>query len=137
MLGTSVPRPASEMNESLSYAPSRFSAFHIMTKPVGPICNLNCKYCFYLEKENLYPAKTAWTNWAMQHDVLESYIRQYIEAQSVPAISFAWQGGEPTLLGVSYFRRVVELQKNMRRASGLKTPSKRMGFCSTMSGESF
>ena len=64
-------------------------------------------------------------------------IRQYIEAQSVPAISFAWQGGEPTLLGVSYFRRVVELQKNMRRASGLKTPSKRMGFCSTMSGESF
>ena len=83
-------------------------AFHVMTKPVGPLCNLDCKYCFYLEKENLYPRKT---DWHMPDDVLESYIRQYIEAQDGELVSFAWQGGEPTLLGVDYFRKVVDLQK--------------------------
>lgn len=82
-------------------------AFHVMTKPVGPICNLGCKYCFYLEKENLYPAKSTW---AMPEEVLETYIRQYIEGQSAPVVGFAWQGGEPTLLRVEYFRRIVELQ---------------------------
>jgi uncharacterized protein len=92
---------------------NRLQAFHIMAKPIGPICNLDCKYCFYLEKENLYP-KT--TNWSMAEDVLESYIRQYIEAQSVPVINFAWQGGEPTLLGLDYFRKVVEFEK--KYASG-------------------
>ncbi|HEV8574212.1 MAG TPA: anaerobic sulfatase maturase [Dehalococcoidia bacterium] len=71
------------------------------------MCNLDCKYCFYLEKENLYPDKH---RWQMPDDVLESYVRQYIEAQSVPEIQFAWQGGEPTLLGVGFFRKVVELQ---------------------------
>lgn len=91
--------------------PGRLSAFPIMTKQVGPICNLDCKYCFYLEKENLCPAKTEWTRWAIPENVLESYIRQYIVAQNVPVVSFAWQGGEPTLLGVEYFRRVVEWQK--------------------------
>jgi serine-type anaerobic sulfatase-maturating enzyme len=84
------------------------AGFHIMSKPVGPICNLDCKYCFYLEKENLYPGQSSW---AMPDGVLESYIRQYIESQSVPEVSFAWQGGEPTLLGVDYFRNVVELEK--------------------------
>src|SRR5919198_4640537 len=83
-------------------------AFHVMTKPVGPICNLDCKYCFYLEKETLYPEKHSWQ---MPDDVLESYVRQYIEAQNVPEVHFAWQGGEPTLLGVRFFRRVVELQQ--------------------------
>src|SRR2546425_6247233 len=83
------------------------TAFHVMTKPIGPICNLDCKYCFYLEKENLYPENH---RWQMPDDVLESYIRQYIEAQNVPEINFAWQGGEPTLLGVRFFQRVVELQ---------------------------
>ena len=76
--------------------------------PIGPICNLDCKYCFYLEKESLYPLVE---KWAMDPDVLESYIRQYIEAQDTPQIAFAWQGGEPTLLGVDYFRHVVELEK--------------------------
>lgn len=89
-------------------AQDRVPAFHIMTKPIGPICNLDCHYCFYLEKEKLYPETSAWK---MADDVLESYIRQYIEAQEVPVVSFAWQGGEPTLLGVEYFRKVVELEK--------------------------
>jgi uncharacterized Fe-S cluster-containing radical SAM superfamily protein len=86
-----------------------------MAKPVGPICNLDCKYCFYLEKENLYGKKSSW---AMPEDVLESYIRQFIEAQDSPVISFAWQGGEPTILGVEYFRRAIELQK--KYANGKK-----------------
>jgi uncharacterized protein len=83
-------------------------AFHVMTKPIGPICNLDCKYCFYLEKEVLYPTAE---KWSMRDDVLETYIQQYIQAQTAPTITFAWQGGEPTLLGVEYFRHVVELQK--------------------------
>ena len=82
--------------------------FHIMAKPNGPICNLNCAYCFYLEKENLYATGN---NFKMRDDVLESFIRQYIQSQSSSTIHFAWQGGEPTLMGIAYFQRVVELQK--------------------------
>lgn len=83
-------------------------AFHVMAKPTGPICNLDCKYCFYLEKENLYPKNS---QWAMPDDVLEDFVRQYIEGQDARAVSFAWQGGEPTLLGVGFFRTIIELQK--------------------------
>ena len=93
--------------------------FHIMTKPIGPICNLDCKYCFYLEKENLYPklpGHSGISDWKMPDDVLESYVRQYIESQQMDAINFAWQGGEPTLLGVDFFCRVVALQQ--KYASG-------------------
>ena len=81
--------------------------FQIMTKPMGPICNLDCTYCYYLEKENLYGDKK---NFKMTDDVLESYIRQYIQSQSSSTVSFAWQGGEPTLLGVPFFERVIQLQ---------------------------
>jgi uncharacterized protein len=84
-----------------------------MTKPTGPICNLDCSYCFYLEKEQLYPDTK---HWMMRDDLLESYIRQYIEAQPVDSISFAWQGGEPTLLGVEFFEKVISIQK--RYANG-------------------
>ncbi len=76
--------------------------FHVMTKPTGPICDLDCKYCFYLEKESLYPGSN---RWAMSDEVLETYIRQYIEANPIQTIHFAWQCGEPTLLGVDFFRR--------------------------------
>ena len=89
-------------------------SFHIMTKPIGPICNLDCKYCFYLEKENLYPnhlQRPAHSEWKMSDEVLESYVRQYVAAQQAETINFAWQGGEPTLLGVDFFRRVVAFQK--------------------------
>src|SRR5579864_3870326 len=84
------------------------TAFHVMTKPIGPICNLDCKYCFYLEKEKLYPAERSWK---MSDEVLEEYVRQYIEQQDAAEVSFAWQGGEPTLLGIDFFRRAVELQR--------------------------
>ncbi len=88
--------------------PTAGKPFHIMTKPIGPICNLDCKYCFYLEKEVIYPTGE---KWRMPEPVLEEYIRQYIASQNTPEVSFAWQGGEPTLLGVDYFRKVVELQR--------------------------
>jgi uncharacterized protein len=84
-----------------------------MTKPIGPICNLDCRYCFYLEKEEMYEQerRKERPSWAMPDEVLQKYIREYIESQDVPEINFAWQGGEPTLLGVRFFRRVVELQR--------------------------
>ncbi len=83
-------------------------SFHVMAKPTGPICNLDCRYCFYLEKERLYGEKRSW---AMQDGVLETYVRNYIAAQQAPEVTFAWQGGEPTLLGLDFFRRAVELQR--------------------------
>jgi len=91
--------------------------FHLLTKPVGPVCNLDCQYCFYLEKEKLYPDET---QWRMSDAVLEEYVRQYIHSQPAPEINFAWQGGEPTLLGVDFFRKVVALQKKF---AGHKTIS--------------
>jgi uncharacterized protein len=81
--------------------------FHVMTKPIGPICNLDCKYCFYLEKEKLHEPGE---KWKMSDEVLEQYIRQMIEGQDLQRIDFAWQGGEPTLLGVDFFRKAVALQ---------------------------
>lgn len=92
------------------------AAFHVMAKPSGPVCNLDCRYCFYLEKDRLYPDKAR--NWRMTPEIQELYIRQYIEAQDVPVVNFAWQGGEPTLMGVDFFRRVVQLQQ---RYAGGKT----------------
>ena len=81
---------------------------HVMTKATGPVCNLNCNYCYYLSKEKLLQTKS---RWRMSDDLLESYIRQYIEQQNAPQIVFSWQGGEPTLLGLDFFKKVVMLQK--------------------------
>lgn len=86
-------------------------AFHIMIKPRGPICNLDCTYCYYLSKEKLYPG----SNFRMIDEVLESFTRQYIEAQRVPEVTFGWQGGEPLLMGIDFFRRAVELQQKYCR----------------------
>lgn len=85
--------------------------FHIMTKPIGPVCNLDCQYCFYLRKEALFPENHKASDFRMNDATLENYIRQYIAGQPVEDIAFAWQGGEPTMLGLDFFRRVVELQK--------------------------
>lgn len=87
--------------------------FHLMTKPMGSKCNLDCTYCFYLEKERLYPGSSGFR---MKPEVLEAYIRDYIAAQPGPVVSFAWQGGEPTLAGVDFFRTAVALQQ--RHAGG-------------------
>lgn len=82
--------------------------FHIMVKPIGPKCNLDCQYCFYLEKEMLFGDGE---RWKMDDAVLESYVKRYIEAQPSRQVTFAWQGGEPTLCGVEFFEKVVRWQK--------------------------
>ncbi len=82
--------------------------FHVMSKPIGPACNLDCTYCFYLEKAKLYPDTR---NWCMPDDVLARYIRDYIAAQPSGEVTFAWQGGEPTMLGVPFFEKVAALQR--------------------------
>ncbi len=87
-------------------------AFHVMLKPRGAICNLDCAYCYYLSKELLYPG----SRFRMAHDLLEEYTRQYIEGQQVPHVVFAWQGGEPTLMGLDFFRLAIALQQKYRRA---------------------
>ena len=79
-------------------------AFHVMAKPSGAICNLDCTYCFFLSKELLYPGD----RFRMADELLETYLRQVIESHRTPEVTIAWQGGEPTLMGVDFFRRSVE-----------------------------
>jgi len=81
--------------------------FSVMAKPAGPACNLACEYCFYREKASLFPGAGVAR---MSDGVLESFVRQYLESQPPGEVSFAWQGGEPTLLGLEFFRRAVALQ---------------------------
>lgn len=83
-------------------------AFHVMLKPRGAICNLDCSYCFYLRKEHMFDDGAPFR---MPDHVLESFTRQYIQAQSAPEVTFAWQGGEPTMMGLDFFRRALHLQK--------------------------
>ncbi|VYU55043.1 anaerobic sulfatase maturase [Metakosakonia massiliensis] len=80
---------------------------HVMAKPTGSVCNIDCTYCFYLEKEALYPERNK--NWRMTDETLETYIQQHIAAQHGDHVLFAWQGGEPTMMGLDFFRRVVAL----------------------------
>ena len=87
-----------------NYLPPRI---HVLAKPTGAICNLACKYCFFLDKEMLYPG----SNFHMSNEVLENFIRQLIAAHRSPQVTVAWQGGEPTLMGIDFYRRAVELQK--------------------------
>jgi len=86
-------------------------AFHVMAKPTGAACNLNCDYCFFLKKEELYPGST----FRMPDDVHEAYIKQLFESHQVPQVIVAWQGGEPTLMGLDFFRHSIELQKKYQK----------------------
>ena len=87
------------------------SYFHVLAKPTGPICNLDCEYCFFLAKESLYPGD----RFRMSEELLETYVRQLVESQQGPHVTIAWQGGEPTLMGVQFFRRAVELAESYKR----------------------
>ena len=85
--------------------------FQVMCKPIGPLCNLQCMYCYYLDKKKYFPDDTTFQ---MSPEVLETFIRDYIRSQThfrSNEIWFSWQGGEPTLLGIDFFRKAVELQK--------------------------
>ena len=92
--------------------PEAPAAFHILAKPTGAICNLDCSYCFFLSKELLYPG----SRFRMAEDLQEAYIRQLLEAhRHVPEVMIAWQGGEPTLMGLDFFRRSIALQRKHAR----------------------
>lgn len=82
-------------------------AFMTMLKPAGSACNLDCTYCYYLDKAAQYGGREA----VMSDELLELYIRQYIEANEVPTVQFCWHGGEPLLLGLDFYRRALELQR--------------------------
>jgi uncharacterized protein len=77
------------------------ASFHLLAKPTGAICNLNCQYCFFLAKEQLYPG----SSFRMADDLLETYIQQLLAAHRTPEVTVAWQGGEPTLMGLDFFQR--------------------------------
>ena len=85
---------------------------HVLAKPTGSVCNLSCSYCFYLSKEQLYPG----SSFRMSEEVLEKYLRQLIESHHDKTVTVAWQGGEPTLMGVNFYRRAIELQEKYRRS---------------------
>lgn len=90
-------------------APSQLPLY-VMPKPVGPLCNLACAYCYYLPKQQLYPGRQ---DWRISDKTLDCFIRQYIAIQppEVEEIVFGWQGGEPTLAGIDFFQRAIELQR--------------------------
>lgn len=85
--------------------------FHVMAKPTGAICNLDCKYCFFLSKEALYPGSP----FRMADDVMEAYVKQIVESQQAPQVTIAWQGGEPTLMGLDFFRQVMKVVGKVTR----------------------
>ena len=97
--------------------------FQVFAKPGGSICNLDCHYCYYLKKEHLYPKGESFR---MPDHILEEYIIQHIDASSGSVINFSWHGGEPTILGLDYFRKIVAMQRkhqppNQRITNGIQT----------------
>jgi serine-type anaerobic sulfatase-maturating enzyme len=82
----------------------QLDSFHLLVKPTGAVCNLDCKYCFFLSKEMLYPG----SRFHMADELLETYIRQLLKSHRAPEVSVAWQGGEPTLMGLDFFKRSIE-----------------------------
>ena len=85
--------------------------FHLLAKPSGSTCNIDCTYCFFLSKEALYPNDKS----RMSASTLEAYIRQLLESHRVPNVTVAWQGGEPTLMKLEFFQHAVELVEKHRR----------------------
>ncbi len=95
--------------------PGAPSGIHVLTKPTGAICNLDCTYCFFLSKEALYPG----SRFRMTDETHEQYVRQLLEGQQAQNVTIAWQGGEPTLMGLDFFRRTLELVERYRRPGQL------------------
>lgn len=102
---TQTAHPESPLPDRQS---DEYGRFVLMAKPTGPRCNLRCRYCYYLGKDRLYPDTK---RFRMDAALLEAFVRDYIEAHGGPEIPFVWQGGEPTLLGLPFFRKVLDLQQ--------------------------
>lgn len=114
--------------------------FHVMAKPTGAICNLDCTYCFYLEKEHLFDRASGYR---MPDPVLEAYVRQQIESQQGREVNFAWQGGEPTLMGVEFFKKAVALQQRYAKGRTVQNAFQTNGvllddsWCEFLKAENF
>ncbi|MBI3939597.1 MAG: anaerobic sulfatase maturase [Acidobacteria bacterium] len=115
--------------------------FQVLAKPAGPVCNLDCHYCYYLKKRQLYPDAESFR---MPEDLLEEYILQHIEASEDAVITFCWHGGEPTVLGLDYFRKIVALQRkhkpgDRRIINGMQTNGMLLDeeWCRFFSSEAF
>ncbi|MEW6673230.1 MAG: anaerobic sulfatase maturase [Thermodesulfobacteriota bacterium] len=121
--------------------PKASREFQVFAKPTGSLCNLDCRYCYYLKKKALYPAGGSLQ---MTDEILEAYIIQHIEAFPGPVINFSWHGGEPTLLGLDYFRKIVALQRkhrpaNRRITNGMQTNGTLLSedWCRFLAAENF
>jgi uncharacterized protein len=121
--------------------PQASREFQIFAKPAGAACNLGCRYCYYLDKARLYPGDGSPR---MPEDLLETYILQHIEACPDPVIRFSWHGGEPTVLGLDYFRQIVVLQRrhcppDRRIANGIQTNGTLLdeAWCRFLAAEGF
>ena len=108
---TASSEKAPELKNGLQVPANAPPAFHLLAKPTGAACNLDCAYCFFLDKEALYPN----SQFRMSQELLETYIRQLIESHQTDQVTIAWQGGEPTLMGLDFFRQAVVLAERYRR----------------------
>ncbi|HWR69177.1 MAG TPA: anaerobic sulfatase maturase [Desulfomonilia bacterium] len=90
---------------------------HVVAKPMGPVCNLACDYCFYLEKKALFGEGE---NYRMSDEVLRAFVEDYVSSQPTPVVEFVWQGGEPTLAGLDFFRMVVREQKRYAKEKTIR-----------------
>lgn len=98
-------KPSLTFSDALKH--TRSAAFSTMVKPIGSACNLDCHYCYYIGKADLYNHHQP----KMSYELLEEYIRQYIEMNTAPVVTFVWHGGEPLLAGIDYYRKALEFQK--------------------------
>jgi uncharacterized protein len=116
-------------------------SFQVFVKPAGPVCNLSCDYCYYLGKKSFFPETETFR---MPEIILEEYIVQHIEASTESLIRFSWHGGEPTILGLDFFKKLVKLQllhqpANRRIVNGLQTNGTLLDeqWCDFLSAEGF
>ncbi|MDU9139102.1 anaerobic sulfatase maturase [Klebsiella aerogenes] len=107
--------PVNALPSAEKYAgngPAYQRRFHVMAKPTGSACNIDCSYCFYLHKEHLLQQEK---RRYMSDETLENFIRQYIDGQDGEQVVFSWQGGEPTLMGLEFFHKVVKIQQQYKK----------------------
>ncbi|HDS6696257.1 TPA: anaerobic sulfatase maturase [Klebsiella aerogenes] len=107
--------PVNALPSAEKYAgngPAYQRRFHVMAKPTGSACNLDCSYCFYLHKKHLLQQEK---RCYMSDETLENFIRQYIDGQDGEQVVFSWQGGEPTLMGLEFFHKVVKFQQQYKK----------------------
>ena len=115
-------------------------AFSIMAKPIGPVCNLDCHYCYYLEKEKMYDPTG---RFRMDERTLEKFIEEYIASQNVPVVQFVWHGGEPVMLGIDFYKKAIALQNKYSRGKSIENVLQTNGtlltdeWCSFLSSNNF